>query len=86
MHVILHKYRPGLSEEEINNKITEALYNGTTSFLCMRTGIKTEGKMAMGEKQIINVIENGEDRFSVLGHVDCLLSSVWGQFARVEKL
>lgn len=40
---------------EITNKITEALCNGTTSFLYMRAGIKTEEKMAMGEKQIMNM-------------------------------
>ena len=42
-------------QEEINDKITEALYNGTTSLLYMRTGIKTEEKMAMGEKDITNM-------------------------------
>ena len=47
--------RVTLSEEEINDKITEALYNGTTSLLYMRTGIKTEEKMAMGEKEIANM-------------------------------
>ena len=59
-------------------------------FLYMRTGIKTEEKMAMGEKEITNmatIVENGEDRFfSVLEHVDCLSSSVWVQFARVDLL
>ena len=44
-------------------------------FLYMRTGIKTEEKMAMGEKDC-----------TVLEHVDCLLSTVWVQFARVDLL